>query len=339
MHNLSQFINELPKAELHLHIEGTLEPELMFRIANRNQIRLKFKSVEEVKRAYQFNNLQDFLDIYYAAAGVLRTELDFYDLTFTYLYRAQADKVLHTEIFFDPQTHLANGISLGTIINGIVSALKDGHKKMGITSNLIMCFLRHLDEEAALRLLDDALPYKEHIIAVGLDSSERGNPPEKFRNAFKKAREMGFLLVAHAGEEGSAENVLNAVQTLNVNRIDHGNSCLGDLAVVQLLRSQKIPLTLCPLSNLKLKVIQRMEDHPILKMLDKELIVTINSDDPAYFGGYINDNYLAVCNALNINQKQITEIALNSFKSSFLTEEIKTKYMEMVTNYSSQFAG
>ena len=334
MDNLTYYIKGLPKAELHLHIEGTFEPELMFKIAARNQIKLKYGSVEELRMAYQFNNLQDFLDIYYAAASVLRTEEDFYDLTLAYLERAHADHVLHTEIFFDPQTHLANGIQFKTVIGGIIAALNDGFEKLGITSRLIMCFLRHLDEASALALIELAKPYREHITAIGLDSSERGNPPEKFEKAFAKAREYGYLTVAHAGEEGSADNIRNAVEILKISRVDHGNSCLTDDAVVDLLKERKIPLTLCPLSNLKLKVIDRLEDHPILKMMERELIVTVNSDDPAYFGGYINDNYIAVSKALALNVEQIGQIARNSFLSSFLPESTRKKYLDVLNQYN-----
>ncbi|MEI6139660.1 MAG: adenosine deaminase [Mariniphaga sp.] len=334
MDNISQYIKGLPKAELHLHIEGTFEPELMFKIAGKNQIKLKYGSVEEIRKAYQFNNLQDFLDIYYAAASVLRTEQDFYDLTWAYLVRANADHILHTEIFFDPQTHLANGIQFKTVIGGIVSALQDGFVRLGITSYLIMCFLRHLDESDALALLEEAKPYREHITAIGLDSSERGNPPEKFKNAFAKALEYGYLTVAHAGEEGSAQNIRSAIEILKVARIDHGNSCLTDETVVDLLKEKKIPLTLCPLSNLKLKVIGRLEDHPIFLMIEKGLTVTINSDDPAYFGGYVNENYIAVSKALNLNQEQIYQIARNSFVSSFLPVDIQNKYLDLLYQYN-----
>ena len=334
MDNLSHYIKGLPKAELHLHIEGTFEPELMFKIAARNQIKLKYGSVEEIRKAYQFNNLQDFLDIYYAAASVLRTEQDFYDLTWAYLERAHADNVLHTEIFFDPQTHMANGIPFKTIIGGIDAALQDGFEKQGITSYLIMCFLRHLDESAALDLLEEVKPYCEHIVAIGLDSSERGNPPEKFQNAFAKASKYGYLTVAHAGEEGSAQNIRNAIEILKVTRIDHGNSCLTDETVVDLLKEKQIPLTLCPLSNLKLNVIARLEEHPILEMMERGLTVTINSDDPAYFGGYVNDNYIAVSKALKLNLEQIYQIARNSFVSSFLPDDIQNKYLDLLYQYN-----
>jgi len=337
MDNLNHYINSLPKAELHLHIEGTFEPELMFKIAARNQVNLKYGSVEELRKAYQFNNLQDFLDIYYAGASVLQTEEDFYDLTWAYLERARKDNVLHTEIFFDPQTHLANGIDFKTVIEGIVAALKDGTVILGITSCLIMCFLRHLDEASALELLEMAKPYREHITAIGLDSSERGNPPAKFERAFAKAIEYSYLTVAHAGEEGSADNIRSAVEILKVERVDHGNSCLTDDTVVDLLKERKIPLTLCPLSNLKLKVIRKLEDHPILKMMEKGLTVTVNSDDPAYFGGYVNDNYIAVSKALGLNVEQISQIAKNSFLSSFLPETTRTKYLDVLNQYNMNF--
>lgn len=339
MEHLIKYIKSLPKAELHLHIEGTFEPELMFKIADRNQIQLKYSSVEELRKAYQFGNLQDFLDIYYAGASVLRTEEDFYDLTWAYLEHAHAYGVLHAEIFFDPQTHQANGVSFRTVINGIVAALRDGFEKLGITSCLIMCFLRHLDESMALDLLEEALPYREHITAIGLDSSEKGNPPEKFVNAFAKARQYGYLTVAHAGEEGTAENIRNAVELLKVARIDHGNSCLSDETVVNLLIEKKIPLTLCPLSNLKLKVIQHLEDHPLLKMMDKGLMATVNSDDPAYFGGYINDNYLAVTGALNLDKAHLFQIARNSFLASFLSEDTRKKYLDILDQYHTMEIG
>ena len=337
MDNLTHYINGLPKAELHLHIEGTFEPELMFKIAARNHIRLKFGSVEELRMAYKFNNLQDFLDIYYAGASVLRTKEDFYDLTWAYLERAHMDNVLHTEIFFDPQTHMANGIPFKTVIEGITAALHDGTEKLRMTSCLIMCFLRHLDEESALSLLEKAKPYRDQITAIGLDSSERGNPPEKFERAFAKAHEYGYLTVAHAGEEGSAYNIRSAVEILKVARVDHGNSCLTDDSVVDLLKERKIPLTLCPLSNLKLKVVHRLEDHPILKMMEKKLLVTINSDDPAYFGGYVNDNYIAVSKALGLNVEQIGRIAKNSFLSSFLPETTRKKYLDVLNQYNMAF--
>jgi len=333
MENLVTYIERLPKAELHLHIEGTFEPELMFLIAARNHIPLKYSTVEELRLAYEFNNLQDFLDIYYMGARVLQTERDFYDLTYAYLERAHKENVLHTEIFFDPQTHIRNGVPFKTVIEGIYAALSDGKEKLGITSCLIMCFLRHLDESSAFEVLEEALPYREWITAVGLDSSEIGNPPEKFERVFSLAIQYGFLTVAHAGEEGSAENIRDAVELLKVDRIDHGNSCLSDDALVELLREREIPLTLCPLSNLKLKVIERLEDHPLLDMIQKGIMATINSDDPAYFGGYINDNYIAVAKALNLNKEQIYRLAYNSFQASFLPESTRLKYINLLNNH------
>jgi len=336
MESIEEYIGRLPKAELHLHIEGTFEPELMFLIADRNRISLKYSSVEELRDAYQFSNLQDFLDIYYSGASVLQTRRDFYDLTWAYLERAHNDRVLHTEIFFDPQTHSANGVPFKVVTEGILEAMQDSREKLGITSCLIMCFLRHLDESSAFALLEEALPYRESIIAVGLDSSERGNPPEKFERVFSKAREYGFLTVAHAGEEGPAENIRNAVELLKVSRVDHGNSCMEDENLVQMLRENEIPLTLCPLSNLKLKVIERLEDHPLLKMLQKGLKVTINSDDPAYFGGYINENYMAVAEALGLDKQQINQIAVHSFEASFLPESIRQKYIGLLNDHICQ---
>lgn len=333
MEDMVKYIEGMPKAELHLHIEGTFEPELMFKIAQRNHIQLKYGSVDELRKAYHFSNLQDFLDIYYEGASVLQTEEDFYDLTWAYLERAFENRVLHTEIFFDPQTHQANGVPFRTIIEGISAALRDGLEKLGITSCLIMSFLRHLDESSAIVLLKEALPYRKLITAVGLDSSERGNPPEKFERAFAMAREYGFLTVAHAGEEGSAQNITNSVKLLKVDRIDHGNSCLEDEVLVNLLAERQIPLTLCPLSNLKLKVVERLEDHPLLKMLTKGLMVTVNSDDPAYFGGYVNDNYIAVSKALKLDQEQVYLIARNSFNASFLPENIRKKYIDLLDDY------
>ncbi|HEY3388630.1 MAG TPA: adenosine deaminase [Prolixibacteraceae bacterium] len=335
MENLVEYIEQLPKAELHLHIEGTFEPELMFKIAARNNIPLKYNSVEELRNAYDFNNLQDFLDIYYSGAGVLRNEEDFYDLTWAYLERASKDRVLHTEIFFDPQTHRANGVQLKTVICGIRAALTDGNEKWGISSCMIMCFLRHLDESSAFELLEEALPYRDLITAVGLDSSENGNPPEKFERVFCKAREYGFLTVAHAGEEGPADNIRNSVELLKVSRIDHGNSCIDDEELVKLLREREIPLTLCPLSNLKLKVVDQLEDHPLLRMLLKGLIVTINSDDPAYFGGYVNENYIALMRALNLDREQLYVVATNSFHASFLPESTRQKYLHLLDNFNN----
>ena len=324
---MEDFIKQIPKAELHLHIEGTFEPELMFEIAKRNNIELKYKTVEEIKNAYQFNNLQDFLDIYYQGASVLIKEGDFYDLTWAYLEKIHSQNVVHTEIFFDPQTHTDRGIEFKTVINGINNALMAGKEKFGISSKIIMCFLRHLSEESAFETLKEGLNYKDIIIGVGLDSSELGNPPSKFKNVFKKAKEEGFLTVAHAGEEGSSDYIWEAINLLEVSRIDHGNRCLNDAKLVEYIKEKEIPLTLCPLSNLKLKVINDLKEHPIKEMLDKDLLVTINSDDPAYFGGYINENYIETAKALNLSKEDIIKLAENSFKSSFLSKEEKEKIL------------
>lgn len=333
MTTLENFIKGIPKAELHLHIEGTFEPELMFEIAKRNKIEIQYKSVEQIKKAYDFNNLQDFLDIYYEGAGVLIKEQDFYDMTWAYLEKVHSQKVLHAEIFFDPQTHTERGIEFKTVITGINKALQDSQNKLGMSTRLIMCFLRHLDEEAAMDTLEQALDYKNLITAVGLDSSEVGHPPSKFQRVFEKAREEGLLTVAHAGEEGPAEYVWEALNLLKVSRVDHGNNSLDDDKLVQELVSRKMPLTVCPLSNLKLKVVKGLKDHPLRKMLEKGLLATINSDDPAYFGGYVNDNYLAISNALDLSKEEITQLAKNSFTASFLEEEVKQQMVDNVEKY------
>ncbi|MGV8963562.1 MAG: adenosine deaminase [Candidatus Saccharimonadaceae bacterium] len=328
--DLAQYIRLIPKAELHLHIEGSLEPELMFAMAKKNGVKTKYNSIEELRAAYDFNNLQEFLDIYYAGADVLLTEEDFYNLTMAYLKKAKDDNVVHTEIFFDPQTHTARGVEFSTVINGITRALDDGKTKMNISSQLIMCFLRHLDEKSAMQMLDHALDYKHKIIGVGLDSSELGNPPNKFSNVFERAQKEGFLTVAHAGEEGPSDYVWEAIDLLNVMRVDHGVKSLDDKILVEELARRQIPLTVCPLSNLKLRVVSDMKDHPLKKMLDKNLMVTINSDDPSYFGGYINQNYLEVARALNLTKEDILVLAKNSFASSFLSDSMKQKYFEKV---------
>lgn len=330
---LEEFIAGIPKAELHLHIEGTFEPELMFRIADRNNLKLKYSSVEELRTAYNFNNLQEFLDIYYSGASVLIDEQDFYDLTWAYLEKIHVQNVLHTEVFFDPQTHILRGVPLEKVISGIRNALDDGHKKFGISSRLILSFLRHLSEESAFQTLEEALPYKSWITGVGLDSSEKGHPPTKFEQVFARARQEGFLTVAHAGEEGPAEYVRGAVELLHVSRIDHGNHSLDDLDLVKELAKRKIPLTVCPLSNLKLKVVKDMKQHPLAKMLEKGLMVTVNSDDPAYFGGYINENYWAVAESLNLSREQIALLAKNSFEASFLDREEKQRVLRKLDDY------
>ncbi|PTN08788.1 adenosine deaminase [Mangrovibacterium marinum] len=327
------FIKGLPKAELHVHIEGTLEPELLFELAKRNSIHLKYPSIEALREAYSFTKLQDFLDIYYAGANVLQTEQDFYDLTWAYLKKAQMEGIVHAEIFFDPQTHTARGIQFETVINGISKALEDGREKLGISAKLIMCFLRHLVELSAFRTLEDALPYKDQIVGVGLDSSERGNPPSKFTDVFAAARREGFKLVAHAGEEGTEAYVREAIDLLKVDRIDHGNASIQDDHLVDALNERRMPLTLCPLSNKALHVIQNMEEHPLKKMLHKGLLVTVNSDDPAYFGGYINANFQAVADALLLNKEEVAQLARNSFHGSFLSDDEKACFLESIDRY------
>ena len=331
--SIHNFIEGIPKAELHLHIEGTFEPDLMFEIARRNNISINYKSVDELKKAYNFNNLQEFLDIYYAGASVLIYEQDFYDLTWAYLTKVHEQNLVHTEIFFDPQTHTDRGISFDTVIQGIHSALEDAKEKLGISSQLIMCFLRHLDEVAAFDTLEQALPYKEWIAGVGLDSSEMGHPPSKFENVFSKALDEGFITVAHAGEEGPAAYVWEAINLLKISRIDHGNRSLEDDQLIKHIAEKQIPLTVCPLSNLALKVVEDLKDHPMLQLMEAGLMVTINSDDPAYFGGYMNENYIQIAAALNLSKKQITELAKNSFKASFLSDVEKEKLMNQVEDY------
>jgi adenine deaminase len=328
--NFENFIRNIPKAELHLHIEGTLEPELLFTLAERNGVKLKYNSIDELKRAYSYENLQDFLDIFYAGAAVLQHERDFYDLTMAYLRKAKEQNIVHTEIFFDPQTHTARGIAFETVINGIFHALEDGEKETGITSKLIMCFLRHLDESSAFETLRMALPYKERIIAVGLDSSEKGHPPSKFSRVFNKALEEGFLTVAHAGEEGPAEYVRESVEVLKVSRIDHGYAAIDDNDLITKLREKQIPLTMCPLSNQMLKVYPDLTLHPLKKMLDAGLRVTINSDDPAYFGGYVNENFIAIAEALELIEEDIKQLAENSIEASFMTRERKNFWNQKI---------
>ncbi|MCE2460916.1 MAG: adenosine deaminase [Pseudomonadales bacterium] len=325
MTDLAGFVAKLPKAELHLHIEGTLEPELAFAIAERNGLALPYPSVDELRAAYRFSNLQEFLDVYYACAGVLIESRDFYDLTWAYLERAHADNVRHAEIFFDAQTHTARGIEFAAVIEGICGALDDGRDKLGLTSRLILCFLRHLDEADALETLAAAMPYRDRIVGVGLDSGERGNPPRKFEKVFRRAREAGFVPVAHAGEEGPAAYVREALDVLDVVRIDHGNNALDDPDLVTELARRGIPLTVCPLSNLKLCVVEDLASHPLKRMLELGLFVTVNSDDPAYFGGYVNDNYVAVAEALGLGEGDIVKLARNSFDASLLDEVDKAR--------------
>ncbi len=324
--NQLELIRALPKAELHVHIEGTFEPELMFSIAQRNQIDIPYKSVEEVKQAYNFHNLQSFLDIYYAGANVLIHEQDFYDLAWAYFEKCAEDNVVHTEMFFDPQTHTDRGIAFEVVLNGLQRACDDAKAKLGITSRLIMCFLRHLSEEAAFKTLEQAIPFKDQIIGVGLDSSEVGHPPSKFERVFAKAREEGFLIVAHAGEEGPAEYVWEALDLLKVNRIDHGVRSEEDPKLMARLIAEKMPLTVCPLSNLKLCVVDDMADHNIRRLLQQGVHVTVNSDDPSYFGGYMNDNFIAIAESLDLTADELKTLAINSFEASFISDEEKLKW-------------
>lgn len=305
----------------------------MFEIAQRNNIEIPFASVEDLKKAYSFNNLQEFLDIYYQGANVLITEQDFYDLTWAYLTRIHEQNVIHTEIFFDPQTHTDRGIPFETVIKGIRRAMEDGKEKYGISYQLIMSFLRHLDEASAFNTLEQAMPYKEWIVAVGLDSSEVGNPPSKFERVFAKAREEGFLTVAHAGEEGPSEYIWEALDLLKITRNDHGNRCLDDDKLVERLVEMQMPLTLCPLSNLELKVVKDLRDHPIAKMMEKGLLVTVNSDDPAYFGGYMNENYQGIADALDLSKKQITQLAKNGIIASWLSDKEKERRLQEIETY------
>ena len=321
--DVSRLIESLPKAELHIHLEGSLEPELVFKLARRNGIALPYPSVGALREAYKFSQLQDFLDVYYQGMSVLQTEQDFFDMTAAYLARAHADAVRHVELFFDPQGHTTRGVPFATLIEGITRAIADGQARLGIRARLILCFLRHLDEADAERTLDEALSYRDRIIGVGLDSSENGHPPRKFTRVFRRAREAGLLLVAHAGEEGPPSYVWEALDVLGVDRIDHGNRAMEDEALVARLAKDQIALTTCPLSNLRLCVVDDLAHHPARRMLDKGLLVTVNSDDPAYFGGYINDNFRALQKALQLDSNAIVTLARNGFTGSFLPEAEK----------------
>ena len=331
--NLKEIIQGIPKAELHLHIEGSFEPELMFEIAKRNNISLDYDSVESLKKAYKFNNLQEFLDIYYMGAKVLINEKDFYDLTWAYLKKVHSQNVVHGEVFFDPQTHTERGVGFDTVINGIYKALEKAQNELNISFKLIMSYLRHLTEEEAFKTLENSIPFKHLIDGVGLDSSELGNPPSKFVNVFKESIKHGYKPVAHAGEEGPVEYIWEALELLNVVRIDHGNRCLDDEALIDKLVEKNMGLTLCPLSNLELKVIKKMEDHPVLKMLDKGILATIHSDDPAYFGGYMNENYFETARALNLKNDHLEQLAVNAFKASWLGEDEKAKHISQIKSY------
>ena len=324
------YINKTPKAELHLHIEGSLEPELMFKLSKRNKVEIPFKSVEEIKSAYNFTNLDSFLKIYYEGSKVLIHEEDFFDLTWEYILRCKEDNIVHTEIFFDPQSHLVRGVSFDKIINGIDKALRKAEKEFNISSKIIMCFLRHLDEDSCFEVLKEACKYKDKIIGVGLDSSEKGNPPTKFKSLFEKAIEEGFLTVAHAGEEGPPEYIWDSINLLKVKRIDHGVQCLRDEKLVNRLKKDQIPLTVCPLSNIKLCVFDKLENHNLKQMLDKGLRAMVNSDDPAYFGGYLNTNLIDTAHALNLELNHIKILIKNSFKSSFLDEKTKNEWLKKI---------
>jgi adenosine deaminase len=335
MTDLDAFIAGLPKAELHIHIEGSLEPELMFALARRNRVEIPFASVEEVRAAYEFSRLQDFLDIYYRGADVLRTAEDYRDLAIAYFDRAAADGVLHAEIFFDPQTHTDRSIPFGTVMEGLLAGMADSKARHGLTSKLILCFLRHLDEEAAFATLKDAEPWLDRIEAVGLDSSEVGHPPSKFAKVYARAAEKGLKRVAHAGEEGPPDYIYEALDLLHIDRLDHGNRAMEDPALVERLAGEKMTLTVCPLSNLKLCVVPDMEKHPIDAMLRAGLRATINSDDPAYFGGYINDNYRAAARGRGLGRDELVTLARNSFLGSFLGSEEKEAHVARLDAYDA----
>ena len=328
--NITQFINQSPKTELHLHIEGSLEPELMFKLSKRNKIEIPFKSVQEIRSAYNFTNLDSFLKIYYQGSNVLINEEDFFDLTWEYILRCKQDNIVHTEIFFDPQSHLPRGVSFDTIIQGIHKALQKAKDEFNISSKIIMCFLRHLDEESCFDVLNQACKHKDKIIGVGLDSSEKGNPPSKFKRLFEQAIAEGFLTVAHAGEEGPPEYIWDSLNLLKIKRVDHGVQCLNDKKLVEKLVKDQIPLTVCPLSNIKLCVFDKLENHNLKKMLDKGLRVMVNSDDPAYFGGYLNKNLIETSKALNLELSDVKKLIENSFKSSFLNDENKKNWLKKI---------
>ncbi|MET0311105.1 MAG: adenosine deaminase [Burkholderiaceae bacterium] len=323
-------LRAMPKAELHIHIEGSLEPELIFALSKRNGVSIPYASVEELRKAYAFTNLQSFLDIYYAGASVLITEQDFYDMAWAYLERAAADNVVHTEIFFDPQTHTARGVAMETVINGLHRACVDAKAKLGVSALLILCFLRHLSEEEAFETLEQALPFRDKFIGVGLDSSEVGHPPEKFAKVFARCRELGFRLVAHAGEEGPPEYVWTALDVLKVERVDHGVQSTKDPALMKRLAQDRIALTVCPLSNLKLCVFPELKQHNIMQLLDAGLVATINSDDPAYFGGYMNENFLQTFAATGLTAQHAYRLAANSFEASFISADQKKHYLGLL---------
>lgn len=330
---MEDFIEALPKIELHLHIEGSLEPELMFELARRNGVDIAFDSADEVRAAYQFSDLQSFLDIYYQGARVLIEEQDFFDLCWAYLLRCRQDNVLHAEIFFDPQTHTKRGIAFDTVVDGLHRALQKGRRELGISSQLIMCFLRHLDEESAFDTLQQAMQHRDRIIGVGLDSSEAGNPPQKFQRVFEAALEAGFLTVAHAGEEGPASYIGDAISLLKVSRVDHGVRCVEDPELVRQLIATRMPLTVCPLSNIKLCVFDNMRQHNIVELLRQGLCVTVNSDDPAYFGGYMNDNLLALAEAHPLSREEIASFSRNAIEASFADDQRKHELEAILQDY------
>jgi adenosine deaminase len=329
-----EYIRGLPKAELHVHIEGTLEPEMAFQLAKKHGITLPYATVEELRRGYQFTDLQSFLDIYYAAANVLRDEDDFHALTLAYLRKAHEQGVVHVEIFFDPQTHTARGIALGTVLDGLRRALAEAEREFGITCRLILCFLRHLSAAEAMRTLEEALPYKDAISAVGLDSSELGHPPSKFAEVFARARREGLWAVAHAGEEGPPSYIYEALDILEVRRIDHGVRCEEAPLLLGRLARERIPLTVCPLSNIKLNVFDRIESHNLKRLLEHGVCVTVNSDDPAYFGGYVVENYLAVQRGLGLSRSELVVLARNSIEASFLAEQAKRRWLASIDAYA-----
>lgn len=327
MTDLGHFIAALPKAELHIHIEGSLEPEMMLALARRNTVALRFGSIEALRAAYRFANLQEFLDLYYEGMKVLLTEQDFYDLALAYLHRAAKQNVRHAEIFFDPQAHTERGVPFKTAIDGLWRAVRDAERTLGMTASLILCFLRHLDEASAERTLDEALPWRDRFIGVGLDSSEKGHPPSKFQRVFARARGLGLRAVAHAGEEGPAEYVREALDLLRVDRIDHGNRALEDPGLVVRLAKEQIPLTVCPLSNLRLCVVPDLASHPLRRMLRAGLLATVNSDDPAYFGGYIVENFEAVHRALGLTREDIVTLVGNGFRAAFCDDTVKQRHL------------
>ncbi len=334
---LPDLLRAMPKAELHMHIEGSLEPELIFALAQRNGVPLAYPDVASLRNAYQFNNLQSFLDIYHTGTLVLKTEQDFYDMTLAYCKRAAADNVIHTEIFFDTQTHTGHGLSADVVINGLHRACGDAQAQFGMTASLILCFLRHLSEHEAFESLEQAMPFRDKIVGVGLASSELGNPPEKFSKVFARARELGFRLVAHAGEEGPPAYIWSALDALKVERIDHGVQAFGDAALMKRLAKDKIPLTVCPLSNLKLCVFKNLADHNLGRMLDAGIVATVNSDDPAYFGGYINENFTQTFAALGLTAQHARTLAHNSFEASFIDPSLRHRYIDRLNNVFESF--